>query len=219
MVDDYCTSIPESFYVSYFPHASHWPRPRQPITLHIFAQVFPWTYLWVSPSISSFTLHLPPHCHYQFLYIFLSWYTLDSIIKVITSSPLPLTNKRRHYQFFYGLWHQSPHNQCHQWTSPLFVILLRRSFYLQLWIDITTAITLGNLYFILFTSPNIIPWVLISSLICHLLSTGIWISSNLVPPVIKFRKFLLTVKSFLGSTIALMMVFPLFVFIQESKEI
>ena len=165
------------------------------------------------------SLYIYRHCHYQFLYIFLSWYTLDSIIKVITSSPLPLTNNRHHYQFFYGLWHRSPHNQCHQWTFPLFVILLCRSFYLQLWIDITTAITLGNLYFILFTSPNIIPWVLISSLICHLLSTGIWIGSNLVPPVIKFRQFLLTVKSFLGSTIALMMVFPLFVFIQESKEI
>ena len=39
----------------------------------------------------------------SFSLLFLSWETIYAIIKVITSSPLSLTNQRRHYHFIYGI--------------------------------------------------------------------------------------------------------------------
>ena len=77
---------------------------------------------------------------------------------------------------------------------------------------------MNTLSLILFVPPNIVPWILISSLIFHLISTNRLINSNLMPPVPKFWKFLLTMKSFIGFTIALMMVFNLFRVIYERKE-
>ena len=63
------------------------------------------------------------------------------------------------------------------------------SFYLQSWLSILALLTLGSLSSMIFTPPNIVLLLFISSFICHLLSTGILIDSNLMPPDPKFRKF------------------------------
>ena len=70
----------------------------------------------------------------------------------------------------------------------------------------------------LFVPPTIVSWILISSLVFHFLYTGILIYPNFIPPVPKLWQFFLTVSLFLGSMIALIMIFTLLRIIQERKE-
>ena len=56
-------------FISSFLNSSHWPHPQQPLTLQICTQVCLWTYLWVSPSLSSYNLSLPSCWYGQFLVI------------------------------------------------------------------------------------------------------------------------------------------------------
>ena len=79
-------------------------------------------------------------------------------------------------------------------------------------------LTLGTYSLMLFEPPNIVHRIFTRSFIFHLLSTGILIGSNFILPVPKFRKFLLTITPFLYSMIGFMMVFPLFIVLQENKE-
>ena len=93
-------------------------------------------------------------------------------------------------------------------------IPLNGSFYMQSWLAIMALLAMGPSSLILYAPPNIVPWILIRSLICCLLSTGRLIGSNLMPPVPNFRLFSLMMTPFMGSTIALMVVFTLFRVIQ-----
>ena len=61
----------------------------------------------------------------------------------------------------------SANNVLHQFIA----ILLHGSFYLHSLLSIMALITLGHSFSMLFTPPTIVPWILISSFICHLLST------------------------------------------------
>ena len=62
-------------YIGYFPHDSLWLNPQHTLTSQIFNQVCTWTYPWVSPSLSIFTLPLPSRCHWNFiLVVSVSWY-------------------------------------------------------------------------------------------------------------------------------------------------
>ena len=79
-------------------------------------------------------------------------------------------------------------------------------------------LTLGPSSLMIFKPPNIVLWILISSLSYHLLSTGRTIDSNLMPPIPKFHKISLIMTPFLVSTTGLMMVCTLFRVLQEIKE-
>ena len=70
----------------------------------------------------------------------------------------------------------------------------------------------------LFVPPTLVSWIFISSLVFHFLYTGILIYPNFIPPVPKLWQFFLTVSLFLGSMIALIMIFTLLRIIQERKE-
>ena len=58
-------------------------------------------------------------------------------------------------------------NVLHQFIA----ILIHGSFYLHSLLSIMALLTLGHSFSMLFTPPTIVPWILISSFICHLLST------------------------------------------------
>ena len=100
------------------------------------------------------------------------------------------------------------------WLNHFVDIPLHVSFYLQSRLAIIALLALDPLSLMLFTPPNSVPCLLISYLIVHLLSTVRLIGSNLMPPVPKFRNFLMIMTPFMGSAITLMVVFPLFVVIQ-----
>ena len=88
-------------------------------------------------------------------------------------------------------------------------IPLHGSLYLQSWIYIVDLLILYFSYLMLFAPSIIIPWLFIISLRCHLVSTGIILASNLMPPVSKYRQFLLMMTLFLGSTVAINYIFSL----------
>ena len=93
-----------------------------------------------SGSILLFQITLYLYCHgfISGLYLlFLSWVTINAILKVITSSPLPLINQRRHYHNLYGFWSQSPRNQFHQWNSTLYC-------YPVSWVILSSVLTWYN---------------------------------------------------------------------------
>ena len=81
-----------------------------------------------------------------------------------------------------------------------------------------TLLTLGNLSLIIFSPPSILLRILIKSSSCHLLYTGRFIGSNLMPPVSKFRIVLLTITLFMVSMNALMMLLPLFRVFRKKKK-
>ena len=93
-------------------------------------------------------------------------------------------------------------------------ILLHGSFYLQSCISLMSLLALCPSSLVLFAPSNIVPSIFIISLIFHLLSTGRLIGSNLMPPVTKFRNFLLMMTPFLGYVIGFMMLFHLFIVLQ-----
>ena len=72
-------------------------------------------------------------------------------------------------------------------------------------------LTLGSSSLMIFTSSTIVPQLLIKSLICHIISTGMLIGSILMPPIPKLQQFLLIMTHFLVFTIDLMV-------LCESKE-
>ena len=69
--------------------------------------------------------------------------------------------------------------------------LIHSSFYLYSWLAIMALLILDNSSLMIFLTPTILPWTLISSLSCQLLYTIRFISSNLMPPVTKFKQFFL----------------------------
>ena len=74
-----------------------------------------------SHLLFQFALYIYHHAVISGFYLFLlSWYNLDSILKVINFSQSPFINQMRCYQRLYGLLRRSPNNQCHQLNSPLF---------------------------------------------------------------------------------------------------
>ena len=78
-------------------------------------------------------------------------------------------------------------------------------------------LTLGAFSLMLFLPSFTVPQLLIRSLTFHILSTGRFISSNLLPPVPKFWWFLLTIIPFLRSMTDLIILFPLFIAFQDMK--
>ena len=67
----YCAKclMTNEIYIVSCPHTSFWNHPHQPLSSQICAQISPWDYLWVSPSISNPPLSLPSFCHCQLLII------------------------------------------------------------------------------------------------------------------------------------------------------
>ena len=97
MVDDYCTTIPDSFPSALF-HMLLAALILSSLLLHIFALRFAHVLTSGYLLIFKVALYLYRHADITSLYLFfLSWYTLDAILKVITSSPLSFTNQRRRY--------------------------------------------------------------------------------------------------------------------------
>ena len=90
------------------------------LLLHTFRLRFYHGITSESLLLFQFSLYLYRHSVITSLYLlFIFRYNLDTIIKVINSSPLPFTNQKCLYQRLYSLWRQSLRNQYHQWTSPL----------------------------------------------------------------------------------------------------
>ena len=118
MVDDRCTSIPYFFPLN-LVHMLLSGLVLSILLIHKFMLRFSHGLAFGSLLIFQIVLYMYHHsANASFFLLFLSWYNIGPILKVITSSPLLLTNQRHFFQRLYGIWCQSSCNQCHQQTSP-----------------------------------------------------------------------------------------------------
>ena len=189
MVDDYCTTISESFTPAIF-HMLLTAIIINSLLLHTFALRFDhgltsgYFLLFKMHSTFIITLSLPVSTYCFYLGILLkrssSWLLTHRYhwpIRGVTTSIFMAFSDNIHVT--------SAVNGIHHFIA----IPLHGSLYLQSWLDITALLALSHSSSMIFTTPTLNPWFFIISFFYHLLFTGRLIGSKFIPPVPKFRIF------------------------------
>ena len=154
--------------IGYFPHDYLWPNPQKPLTSQIWAQVSSWvlSFSFKFPSIFTAILSFPVSYYSFWIGILLM---LSSRLLLLNRYHLPIRGVSTSIFMAFGVnFHViSAINGLHHFIP----IPLRGSLYIHSWLDIITLLNLGPSLLMTFIPPTILPSLLISSLICNLLST------------------------------------------------